>query len=69
LTVLLLMKPKLAKQDLTVYGFFRGLAKLGGFLGRKHDGEPGWQSIWSGYEKLHGRIEGIKLVSPEWFRG
>ena len=69
LTVLLLMKPKLAKQDLTVYGFFRGLAKLGGFLGRKHDGEPGWQSIWRGYEKLHGRIEGIKLVRPDWFRG
>ncbi|MEY2725955.1 MAG: Transposase Tn5 dimerization domain, partial [Planctomycetota bacterium] len=37
-------------------------SKLGGFLARKHDGEPGWQSIWSGYEKLHARIEGIKLV-------
>lgn len=69
LKVLLLMRPKLAKQDLTVYEFFRGLAKLGGFLARKHDGEPGWQSIWSGYEKLHARIEGIKLVRPDWFRG
>ena len=62
LKALLLMKPKLAKQKLTVYGFFRELAKLGGFLGRKHDGEPGWQSIWTGYRKLHGRIEGMKLI-------
>lgn len=57
-----LMKPKLAKRELTVYEFFRELAKLGGFLGRKHDGEPGWESIWTGYKKLHGRMEGMKLV-------
>ena len=62
LKALLLMKPKLAKQELTVYEFFRELAKLGGFLARKHDGEPGWQSIWAGYRKLHGRIEGMKLL-------
>jgi hypothetical protein len=62
LKALLLMKPKLAQRDLTVYEFFREVAKLGGFLARKHDGEPGWQSIWTGYKKLHGRIEGMKLV-------
>lgn len=62
LKALLLMKPKLAKQELTVYEFFRELAKLGGFLARKHDGEPGWQSIWTGYKKLHGRIEGMRLL-------
>ena len=50
---------KTRKQELTVYDFFRELAKPGGFLGRKHDGEPGWQSIWAGYKKLHGRIDGI----------
>ena len=64
LKALLLMKPKLAKQELTVYEFFRELAKLGGFLARKHDGEPGWQSIWTGYKKLHGRIEGMRLLMP-----
>jgi len=36
----------------TVREFFRGLAQLGGFLGRKSDGEPGWQTIWGGLEKL-----------------
>ena len=36
----------------TVREFFRGLAGLGGFLGRKGDGEPGWQTIWRGLETL-----------------
>ena len=36
----------------TVRGFFRELAGLGGFLGRKGDGEPGWQTIWRGTETL-----------------
>lgn len=36
----------------TVREFFRGLASLGGFLGRKGDGEPGWQTIWGGLETL-----------------
>jgi hypothetical protein len=36
----------------TVREFFRGLAGLGGFLGRKHDGEPGWITIWRGLTKL-----------------
>lgn len=30
----------------------RMLAQLGGFLGRKGDGEPGLKSIWRGYKKL-----------------
>lgn len=36
----------------TVRDFFRRLAGLGGFLGRKRDGEPGWQTLWRGLEKL-----------------
>jgi len=30
----------------------RTLAGLGGFLGRKSDGQPGWQTIWRGLETL-----------------
>lgn len=30
----------------------RMIAKLGGFLGRRHDGEPGMTYIWRGWEKL-----------------
>lgn len=36
----------------TVGEFFRHLAGLGGFLMRKHDGEPGWITLWRGVEKL-----------------
>jgi hypothetical protein len=39
--------------DLSVGQFYRELAKLGGFLGRASDGEPGWITIWRGWEKLN----------------
>lgn len=39
--------------DMTVGQFYRAVAKLGGFLGRKHDGQPGWITIWRGWEKLN----------------
>jgi hypothetical protein len=56
------LKPKITITTLTVHEFFRELAKLGGFLARKHDGEPGWQTIWRGYKKLHLIVEGMKLA-------
>lgn len=42
--------------DLTVGQFYREVAKLGGFLGRKSDGEPGWITIWRGWEKLNSYV-------------
>lgn len=36
----------------SVREFYRQLAGLGGFLGRKCDGEPGWITIWRGFERL-----------------
>lgn len=48
--------------DMTVYRFYRELAKLGGFLGRKHDGEPGWITIWRGWEKLNALVRGAELA-------
>ncbi len=39
--------------DLTVRQFYREVARLGGFLARKSDGEPGWITIWRGWEKLN----------------
>lgn len=46
----------------TVRDFFRGVARLGGFLGRKRDGEPGWQTIWLGWEKLSLMIRGADAL-------
>jgi hypothetical protein len=45
----------------TVRDFFRGVAGLGGFLGRKSDGEPGWITIWRGWEVLHWMLLGAQL--------
>jgi len=48
--------------DLTIYEFYREVAKLGGFLGRKSDGEPGWITIWRGWEKLNTLVQGARLA-------
>lgn len=57
-----LARPKSRIAGMTVYDFFRDLAKLGGFLGRKGDGEPGWQTIWRGFQKLQSLLDGMRLV-------
>jgi hypothetical protein len=49
---------------MTTGEFYRELAKLGGFLGRKGDGEPGWMTIWRGWEQLHLMLRGAELASP-----
>lgn len=38
------------------------IASLGGFLGRKGDGNPGWQTIWRGWQKLMLLIQGYHLA-------
>lgn len=39
------------------------IARLGGYLARKHDGPPGWLSIWRGYLKLQIMTEGYLLAT------
>lgn len=46
-------RPKpLPEKAPTVHEAVRMIAMLGGFLGRKGDGEPGVQSIWTGFRRL-----------------
>lgn len=40
------------KGVMTIHEFVRQLAGLGGHLGRKGDGQPGWITLWRGLEKL-----------------
>jgi hypothetical protein len=49
-------------KGLTLRGFWRAVAKLGGFLGRKSDGEPGWITIWRGWQQLHLLTRGVRLA-------
>lgn len=47
---------------LTVKQFYHTLARLGGWLGRKSDGRPGWQSLWGGYRLVAAYVEGARLA-------
>jgi hypothetical protein len=48
-------------QRFTVRDFVRGVAKLGGFLGRKCDGDPGVRSLWRGYQRLQDMLMAVQL--------
>jgi hypothetical protein len=43
----------------------RCIAKLGGFIGRKSDGEPGWITIWRGWQRLIPMVQGFNLARGE----
>jgi hypothetical protein len=51
--------------DMSVGQFVTELAKLGGFLARKSDGPPGWQTLWRGWEKLQLMVEGAIAILGE----
>lgn len=59
------LKTKNRRPIVTVRDFIRTLAQLGGFLARKGDGEPGWQTIWSGLEKLLLFVEGLEAAGKK----
>lgn len=40
----------------------RHIAMLGGFIGRKHDGNPGWITLMAGYEKMLTMEQGYILA-------
>ena len=50
------------KEDITIYEYYREVAKIGGFLGRKSDGEPGWQTLWAGETELSMLVIGAKIA-------
>lgn len=46
----------------TLNEVLRNLATLGGFLGRKSDGEPGAKSIWKGFQRIQDCVYGIQIA-------
>lgn len=38
------------------------LGRMGGHMGRKADGMPGWITLWRGMGKLQSLVEGVRLV-------
>jgi hypothetical protein len=52
-----------AKEDLDKpSALLRRIAMLGGFIGRKGDGEPGWQTIWAGWTRVQDILWGLELA-------
>lgn len=51
LAVLRALRPKLPPEP-TARDALRWIANLGGFLMRTRDGEPGWRTIWRGFQML-----------------
>lgn len=39
------------------------VARVGGFIGRKNDGMPGWQTIWRGWQRLIWMCAGLELMN------
>ena len=46
----------------TTRDFWRYVAQMGGFLERKSDGEPGWQTVWKGFMKLQDMLLGVSVL-------
>ena len=54
---------KKSSEGLTIRQFVNMLGGLGGHLGRKRDGNPGWITLWRGLEKLLLILRGTRLKS------
>lgn len=63
---LLLVVADLAERSpeaMTLQEFWRAVAQQGGYLGRKHDGPPGWKSLWRGWLDIQTLLRGFRLAS------
>ncbi len=49
-------------EHLSARQFWRGVAALGGFLGRRRDGDPGWKTLWRGWQTLQLLAQGVRLA-------
>lgn len=44
---------------------FLAIARLGGFLARRRDGDPGWITIWRGWQRLMKMTEGVLTLAQK----
>ena len=58
---LLAARLKLPK-NMSLAQFWKGVAQLGGHLGRTSDGAPGWRTLWQGWIKLSEYAVGVRLL-------
>jgi len=53
---------KQSPEKMTTRQFWIETARLGGFLGRKGDGDPGWLTLWLGWQHLETLATGFELA-------
>ncbi len=56
----ILLKKKIPKQPPRLNDIIRLVAMLGGFLGRKGDGEPGVKTIWQGLQRIADAVQMLR---------
>ena len=49
--------------QLTTQQCWHSIAGYGGYLGRKGDGPPGWQTLWKGWFYLQAVLDGVHLAA------
>jgi hypothetical protein len=47
----------------TARHLWHAIARLGGYLDRKSDGPPGWQTLWKGWMRVMYALEGVHLAA------
>lgn len=58
-------KKRLPKKPPTLQQAVRWVAQLGGFLGRRHDGQPGVKVLWRGLARLHDIAHSWQLAKAQ----
>lgn len=58
------MEKKISLGNQKANDYVRVIARLGGFLARRGDGNPGPLVLWRGYLRLQDIILGVSLVPP-----
>jgi Transposase Tn5 dimerisation domain len=53
------------KEGWTAKTLTHAIARAGGFLGRKSDGNPGWLTLWRGWTRLYHQLIGYRLAMAE----
>jgi Transposase Tn5 dimerisation domain len=58
----ILAKKPIPKRPPTMREAIRQIAMLGGFLGRKGDGETGVKTLWQGLARVRDFVQGIEFM-------
>lgn len=56
------------RRVMAIRDFVRAVALLGGFMGRKSDGEPGTKVLWQGLKRLEDLLIGYRLAAGQEIR-